>query len=198
MTPVFSPPGSDPFGRRPVVKPQQPGAGPLLAATALLGIILVVLSTTAFAWWALGPFRLQPLVILAVAAGFRLPLFSGGLVVFSLGYLSDLLSGGIVGLQVTALVAVYVICALAERKLEVNTWPLQMLAVGVMTPLFLVLVLLGLWLVYKQSPMRPDTSAVILAQAVANAVCAPLFFAALRAIVRLLDRFWPQKRSREA
>ena len=67
--------------------------GPRLAATLFLGFILVVLGTTLFAWWSAGPLRLQPVVVMVVSAGFRLPLLAAGSVAAILGYVGDVTSG---------------------------------------------------------------------------------------------------------
>ena len=86
-----------------------------------------------FNWWAVGSLRLQPLLVVVVSAGFRLPFLPGAALVFFLGYLSDIFSGGVVGLQVAVYMMIFVVCALAQLKLEINSWPFQMAAVGVMS-----------------------------------------------------------------
>jgi rod shape-determining protein MreD len=161
--------------------------------TFISGLFLIVLSTTLFAWWAVGPLRLQPLLVVVVSAGFRLPFVVGALAVFFLGYLSDVLSGGILGLQVTVYFLVFVICSLAQRKLEINSWPFQVAAVGVMSLLVQVLLAGGLILAQRNYLAQPNL-ALAGVQALLNALTAPLFFGALEGMVRLFKRLWPPER----
>ncbi len=163
---------------------------PRLLATLLLGFFLNVLSTTLFNWWALGPVKLMPLVVLVVSAGFRLPLWGAGVAAVVLGYLGDLVSGGVVGLQVTACLLVACACALAQRKLEINSWPFQMLAVGVMSLVLHLTVIGGLMLASREHLMPARLPWVLAAQSVLSALTAPIFFALLEAMVRLMAGLW--------
>lgn len=166
--------------------------GPRVAATLLMGFAVSVLSTTLLNWWSAGPLRLQPLVVMIVSAGFRLPLVPGGLVTLVLGYLSDLASGGVSGLQMTAYLLVLSVCAVAERKLEINSWPFQMMATGAMSLLFQLAVIGGLLLISREALVPANLVWVLLAQAALTALTAPLFFAVLEFLVRLIDYFWPK------
>ncbi len=173
---------------------RQPELWPRVVATLVMGFILTVFSTTLFAWWAVGPVRLQPMIVVVVSAGFLLPLGIGGLLVLFLGYLSDLLSGGILGLQLTAYMVVFLACAVAQRQIEVYSWPLQILAVAVMSLVFQLLVVGGLILVHRGQMVPPNLTAVVGAQAALSALTAPLFFSLLEALVRLAVRLWPKER----
>lgn len=159
---------------------------PRLFATLILGFFLDVLAATLFAWWSLGPVKLMPLVVMVVSAGFRLPLWAAGVVAVVLGYLSDLISGGVVGLQLTACVLVTCLCAIAQRKLEINSWPLQMLAVAVMSLVLHLTVIGGLMLTVREHLLPVNLSLVLAAQAALSALTAPVFFALLEGLVRLL------------
>ena len=119
---------------------------PRAGATLILGFLLAVMSTTVFSWWSLGPLRLEPMIVLVVSAGYRLPLILGFLVVWALAYLMDLISGGVLGLNIVIYSVVYVICQLARRKLNIDSWPFQMLSVGLMTMLAHLLMAAGLTL----------------------------------------------------
>ncbi|MCB2188313.1 MAG: rod shape-determining protein MreD [Deltaproteobacteria bacterium] len=177
---------------------RQASCWPRLFATVLTGFFLVVLSTTVFSWWAVGPLKLEPLVVVMVSAGFNLPLAPGAIAVAFLGYLADMVSGGVMGLQMAAYLAVFCLCAVAERKLEINSWPFQMGSVGLMTMLQQALVVGGLMLVRRDHLLPPNLPWVLLAQAVLNALTAPLFFAMLETMVRLLGRLWPQTKRKAA
>lgn len=159
---------------------------PRLLATLVLGFFMDVLGATLFTWWSLGPVKLMPLVVMVVSAGFRLPLWAAGVAAVLLGYLSDLLSGGVVGLQLTACVLVVCLCALAQRKLEINAWPLQMLAVAVMSLGMHLTVIGGLMLTAREHLLPANLPLVLAAQAVLSALTAPVFFALLEALVRLM------------
>ena len=87
------------------------GRWPRALGTAVMGLLLAVLGTTAFSWWALGPLRLEPLIVLVVSVGYRLPLVLGFIVVMFLGYVDDLVSGGVMGINVVVFTVVYVICS---------------------------------------------------------------------------------------
>lgn len=167
--------------------------GPRLVGTVITGLFLIVLSTTLFAWWAVGPLRLQPLVVVVVSAGFRLPFVAGALAVFLLGYVSDVLSGGILGLQLTVYFLVFVICSLAQLKLEINSWPFQVAAVGIMSLLVQALLLGGLVLAQRNFLAQPNL-ALAGVQALLNALTAPLFFGTLEGMVGFINRIWPQER----
>lgn len=166
---------------------------PRVAATLLMGFIVAVLSTTVFSWWAAGPLRLQPLVVMVVSAGFRLPLIPGGLVAVVLGYLADLASGGVNGLQITAYLMVLSVCAVAERKLEISSWPFQMLAAGAMSLLFQLAVIGGISLISHQPLHSPHLFWVLGAQAALTALTAPVFFGVLEFLVAVFDHFWPRQ-----
>ena len=163
---------------------------PRLLATLLLGFCLNVLSTTLFTWWSLGPVKLMPLVVMVVSAGFRLPLWAAGVAAASLGYLGDLVSGGVVGLQVIACLLVVCICALAQRKLEIYSWPFQMLAVGLMSLVLHLTVIGGLILASREHLLPARLSLVLTAQAALSALTAPVFFALLEYLVGLLRSLW--------
>ncbi len=163
---------------------------PRLLATLLLGFILNVMSTTLFTWWALGPVKLMPLVVMVVSAGFRLPLWGAGLVAVLLGYLGDLVSGGVVGLQMTACLLVVFACALAQRKLEINSWPFQMLAVGLMSLLLHLTIIGGLMLASREHLLPARLPMVLATQSVVSALTAPVFFAILESMVRMMAGLW--------
>ena len=168
-----------------------PKYAPRLLATLLMGFLLSVLATTLFAWWAVGPLRLQPMIVLIVSAGFRLPLMPGAVVVVILGILHDLQSGGLVGLHLTAFSVVFLICTLAERKLAINAFLLQMAAVGLMSLVEQLTVWGGLSLV-RLNPVIPlNLSWLVGAQAVLSALTAPLFFGLLELLSSALTRLWP-------
>ena len=160
----------------------------------LLGLILSVLSTTVFAWWAVGPLRVQPMIVLIVSAGFTLRLSSGAMVVVVLGILQDLQSGGMVGLNLTAFSVVFLICALAERKLAINAYSLQMSAVGVMSLVEQLIVWGGLGLVRQNSAIPLNLAWLVGAQAVLSALTAPLFFGLLELITGLVTNVWPTEK----
>lgn len=111
------------------------GRWPRALGTSAMGLLMAVLGTTAFTWWAVGPLRLEPLIVLVVSAGYRLPLVLGFVVVMFLGYVADLISGGVMGLSMVVFTLIYVICQLARLKLDIASWPFQMLSVGVLTVL---------------------------------------------------------------
>ena len=167
---------------------------PRFIATLALGFILTVFSTTLFAWWAVGPLRLQPIMVVVVSAGFYLPLGLGGILVLFLGYLSDLVSGGIIGLQLSSYMVAFLFCALAQRQIEIHSWPLQMLAVAVMSLVSQLLVVTGLYLIHREQLVPANLMAVAVAQAMLTALTAPLFFSLLEAMVRLAQRLWPKER----
>ncbi len=164
---------------------------PRAVATLVMGFAVSVLSTTLFSWWSAGPLRLQPLVVMVVSAGFRLPLIPGGLVTLILGYMADMASGGTSGLQITAYLMVLCVCAVAERKLEINSWPFQMLAAGAMSLLFQLAVMAGISLVGRQPLNTTHLISILSAQAALTALTAPVFFAILESTVALVDYFWP-------
>lgn len=167
-----------------------PSMAPRFLGTLLVGFLLTVLGTTVFAWLAVGPLKLEPLLVVVVSVGFRLPFVAGGILVFGLAYLSDCLGGGILGLQVTAYVTVFVLCALAERKLEISSWPLQMAAVGVMSLIYQLMVAGGLTLVERQHLTPPKLLWLVAMQAVLSAFTAPVFFAFLELVVGMFNRVW--------
>ena len=178
-------------GQFPVKR--EPPVGPRLLATLVLGFLFFVMDTTVFSWWAIGPLRLQPILVLVVSAGFRLPLLWAGPLIFLLGYMGDLLSGGVVGLQITAYVVVLVTCAVAQRKLEISLWPFQMAAVGVMSLVFQLLVEGGLYLLDRSQVLAANLPWVLAVQALLSAFTAPIFFALLEGLVSLLSTMWPKE-----
>ena len=171
------------------------GPGPRLLASYLLAFIFAVLNTTLFDWWALGPLKLQPLIPVVVSAGFKLPLLHGGILVLFIGYVSDVLSAGVVGLEITAYELVFICCALAQRRLEINSWPLQMLSVGLMALLFQTIVALGLSLVEREHLTTGNLSWVMMAQALLSAFTAPLFVGCLELVTMIFRRMWPEERN---
>ncbi len=62
------------------------------------GVVLLLIQTTFSGVLTIGPFRLEPLLVLIVMAGFTLPLFWGSLLAACLGYAADVFSGGFLGL----------------------------------------------------------------------------------------------------
>jgi cell shape-determining protein MreD len=167
---------------------------PRALATLVLGLFMVVLGTTVFSWWTLGPLRLEPLTALVVAAGYRLPLIMGFLVVWTLAYLTDLVSGGLMGLTLVSYSVVYVACTLGQRKLQIDSWPFQMLAVGLMSVLHHLLVLGGLYLTRQGYAPAANPALLLAAQALLSALTAPIFLALLEGLTALLARFWPEQR----
>ncbi|MCF8034202.1 MAG: hypothetical protein K9K66_15870 [Desulfarculaceae bacterium] len=167
---------------------------PRAAATLILGFFFAVLSTTVFSWWSLGPLRLEPMIVLVVSAGYRLPLILGFVVVWALAYLTDLIAGGVLGLNVVIFSLVYVICQLAQRKLNIDSWPFQMLSVGLMTILAHLLMASGLTLTIDAYTPSGNLPLLLLAQGLISAFIAPLFFGLTEGLVSLLAHFWPQER----
>ncbi|MCB2228554.1 MAG: hypothetical protein KQH53_17900 [Desulfarculaceae bacterium] len=153
-----------------------------------------MLSTTVFSWWSVGPLRLEPMIVLVVSAGYRLPLVLGFVVVWALAYLMDLISGGVLGLNIVIYSVVYVICQLARRKLNIDSWPFQMLSVGVMTMLAHLLMAAGLTLTIPSYIPPANLPLLLLAQGLISALVAPLFFGLIEALVRPMARFWPDER----
>ncbi len=178
----------------PVGQRTEPRTGPRLAATLLLGFLFSVLSTTLFAWWAVGPLRLSPLVVVVVSAGFRLPLVPGGAAVLFLGYLADLLSGGAVGLQLTALVVIFLLCTAAQRQLAIDSIPFQAVSVWLMTALNQALLVGGLVLMNRGQLIPANLPWVVAAQATLGALTAPVFFWMLEALARMFERVWPKRK----
>ncbi len=164
---------------------------PRLLATLALGFLLTVFSTTLFSWWAVGAVKLQPVVVMVVSAGFRLPLVTGAVAAVVLGFCNDLVSGGVVGLQLFSYLLVLCLCALAQRKLEISSWPFQMMAVGVMSAVSHLTVIGGLALVNREHLVPPNLALVLGAQAFLSALTAPVFFGMLEGLVGLLNRLWP-------
>ena len=167
------------------------GRWPRALGTAVMGLLLAVLGTTAFSWWALGPLRLEPLIVLVVSVGYRLPLVLGFIVVMFLGYVADLVSGGVLGINVVIFTVVYVICQLARRKLDIASWPFQMLSVGVLTILAHLLTAGAVTLTVPSYVPPVNLPLLLLAQALINALTAPLFFGLNEGLVGLLGRLWP-------
>jgi cell shape-determining protein MreD len=62
------------------------------------GVVLLLIQTTFSGVLTIGPFRLEPLLVLIVMAGFTLPLFWGSLLAGCMGYAADVFSGGFLGL----------------------------------------------------------------------------------------------------
>lgn len=172
---------------------RQASPWPRAAATPILGFLLAVLSTTVFSWWSVGPLRLEPMIVLVVSAGYRLPLVLGFVVVWALAYLIDLVSGGVLGLNVVIYSVVYVICQLARRKLNIDSWPFQMLSVGVMTMLAHLLMAAGLTLTIASYTPPANLPLLLIAQGLISALIAPLFFGLVEGLVSVLARFWPDQ-----
>ncbi len=160
----------------------------------VMGFLLAVLTTTLFSWWTLGQLRLEPLIVLVVSAGYRLPLVLGFVVVMFLGYLADLLSGGIMGLNLVIFSLLYVICQVARRKLDIASWPFQMLSVGVLTVLAHLLTAGAVTLTVPSYLPPVNLPLLLVAQGLVSAFTAPLFFGLNEALVRLLGRLWPAER----
>ena len=168
---------------------------PRLLATACLGFVLTVLSTTLFAWWTAGNLKLQPVVVMVVSAGFRLPLAASCSLAVLLGYMNDLVSGGVVGLQVLAYLIVACSCSLAQRKLELNAWPLQMLSVGVMTLVTQLTMIGGVMLVNRGQLVPLSLHLALGAQSLLSALTAPIFFGLLEGLVGIFNRLWPSRQA---
>ena len=115
-----------------------------------------------------------------------------------IGYVSDVLSAGVVGLHLTAFQVVFIVSALAERRLEINSWPLQMFAVGLITILFQLVVALGLNLLERTALEVGKLSWVILAQALLSALTAPMVFGVLDFFTNLAIKVWPSDGRSEA
>ena len=168
---------------------------PRAVATLVMGFVLAVLSSTLFAWWAMGPVRLDPLIVMVVSAGFRLRFAWAAGLAFALGFMDDTLSGGILGLSITAFVLVVFCCSLAERKLQIRSYPLQMAAVGIMSLVAQAAVTGGLLLADRPHVFTAQLPGVILAQALLNAMTAPVFFAILEVLVRLFGAVWAKSKN---
>ena len=165
--------------------------GARLTASFVLGFVFLVLDTTLFAWWSFGPLKLMPMIPLVVSAGFRLPMLHGGLLVLFIGYISDVLGAGVVGLQLSAFVVVFIVSVMAENRLEINSWPLQMLAIGAITILFQIVMAVGLKLL-DRAYLEPGKFAwVLIAQALLNALTAPMVFGILEYVIQVIKKFWP-------
>lgn len=169
------------------------GQGPRLLATMLLGFALVVASTTVLTWWSPGSVRLRPLVVVVIYAGFHLSLGVGGAAVLVLGYLCDLLSGGFVGLQMSALLAVFLASASLRGRLEMQAWPLQILATALFSLLQQAIIIGGLMLASRPHLAPPRLHWAMAAQAVLSGLTAPFFFALLGFLHRLFVRLWPSR-----
>ncbi|CAO0821018.1 rod shape-determining protein MreD [Desulfarculales bacterium] len=174
-----------------------------LLATALLGFLLTVLSTTLFAWWPVGAMKLQPVVVMVVSAGFRLSLVPACALAMFLGYLNDLISGGVLGLQVLAYIVVACVCAVAQRKLEISSWPFQMMAVGILTLVTQLAMIGGVVLVHRGQLVSLGlhlilTVQALLSQALLSALTAPVFFALLEALVGIFTHLWSSRAKSEA
>jgi len=170
------------------------GRWPRALGTSAMGLLMAVLGTTAFTWWAVGPLRLEPLIVLVVSAGYRLPLVLGFVVVMFLGYVADLISGGVMGLSMVVFTLIYVICQLARLKLDIASWPFQMLSVGVLTVLAHLLTAGGVTLTVPSYVPPANLPLLLVAQALINALTAPLFFGLNEALVNMLARLWPAQR----
>ena len=175
-----------------------PVVGPRVAGALLIGFLLIVLSTTIFSWWAYDEIKIQPILVVVVWCGFKLPLTAAGIVSIILGYMGDSLSGGIVGLQIIVNVTVLCICAFAQRQLAINNWIYQMLTVGLMSLLSPLIIIGGLMLTSRQYIMPDNMLPLLLWQALLSAILAPLFFVMLEGITRLLQKVWPVRGHRNA
>jgi rod shape-determining protein MreD len=187
-------PGPCPGGSGGSGLKREAGRWPRALGTAVMGLLLAVLGTTAFTWWAVGPLRLEPLIVLVVSAGYRLPLVLGFVVVMFLGYVADLISGGVMGLSMVIFTLIYVICQLARRKLDIASWPFQMLSVGVLTVVAHLLTAGGVTLTVPSYVPPVNLPLLLVAQALINALTAPLFFGLNEALVNMLARLWPAQR----
>lgn len=168
-----------------------PSPWPRALATWLAGLIILVFSTTLFAWWEVGGVRLQPLTVVAVSAGFHLPMALGGVVVFSLGILADLLSGGFVGLSLSALMFAFLMSAIAQRWLDISSWQFQMVAVGLLG-LFGRFIVLGGLILAERGYLAPAHGwPALSAGSVLAAITAPLFFHILEKMVAAAYKIWP-------
>jgi hypothetical protein len=83
---------------------------------------------------------------------------------------------------------------MAQRQIEIHSWPLQMLAVAVMSLVAQLLVVGGLYLIHREQLVPANLMMVAVAQALLTALTAPLFFSLLEAMVRLAQRLWPKER----
>ena len=164
---------------------------PRVVATAVVGFLLLVLSTTVLAWWRVGPIRLQPMMVVAVSAGFNLPVGAGGILVLLLGLVADTVSGGFLGLNLSGYMAAFLISSLAQRGLNITSWPFQMAAVGLFTMLGQFLVLGGLYVADRPFLAPANLWLVLTVQALISAVAAPLFFWVLEGLVNRLEAVWP-------
>jgi rod shape-determining protein MreD len=162
-----------------------------MAASFFWAFIFLVLDSTLFAWWSLGPLKLLPLIPLVVFAGFQMSMLQGALLVLFVGYVSDVLSAGVVGLQLTAYIVVFLGSTVAQRRLEINTWPLQMLAVGLVTIVFQIIIAVGLNLLVDAYFNMGNLSWVVLAQALLSALTAPWVFGALELATAVFVKLWP-------
>lgn len=73
------------------------------------GVVLLLIQTTFSSVLTIGPFRLEPLLVLIIMAGFTLPLLWGSMLAFWMGYAVDVFSGGFLGLYTGLyLVAFYI------------------------------------------------------------------------------------------
>lgn len=181
---------NDDIGGPPIRATKSNPKSARVAATLATGYLYLVLSTTVFAWWSPGLLRLEPILVLVVSAGFRLPLLAGGLVVFILGYLEDALGGGVLGLRLTALVFVYVACSLARRSLEIRSWPLQMITVGLVSLIYQLTVIGGLALLGLPHPAPANLAWAVFLQALISAVTAPVFLGILEGVYRIFAGIW--------
>lgn len=170
---------------------------PAMAATLVIGFFLVVASTTVFGWFQIYSLKVRPLVALVVWAGFSLPLIGGGLVVILLAYLADLVSGGMVGLQIISMVVVFLAGGLAGRRLEITAWPLQVAAVFMLSLLY-QLVFWGALNLAPRLHIQPSNFPwMIPPQALLDAAVAPLFIFMVNLLVRWLAAFWRRMDTRQ-
>lgn len=171
---------------------------PRFVATLLFGFLLVALSCTLLDWWSAGPLQLQPLIVVIVSAGFHMPLIPGAIIAFFLGYIYDVSSGGPLGLQMTSYIVVFCLCKMAERKLEINSWPFQMAAVCLLSAVRQILVLLGVVLVCGLDKAMLQNLWAIPGHAILVALTAPIFFGILDWLIKLLSWLSPSARRRHS
>jgi hypothetical protein len=95
------------------------------------------------------------------------------------------------GLNVLIFVVVYVLCQLARLKLDITSWPFQMLSVGLLTIPAHLLTAGAVTLTVPSYAPPANLPLLLLAQAVINAFTAPLFFGLNEALAGLLARFGP-------
>jgi rod shape-determining protein MreD len=110
-----------------------------------------------------------------------------------MGYATDNLSGGVVGLHMIVYQVVFYACVVAERHLALDNWLYQMAATGILSMLSSLIVVGGLRLTSSQYLAPSDI--LILYQAILSALFAPVIFISLHALLRFLQKVWPRKQN---